>query len=126
VATNTGPSLLPRLLAAIADTAAPTGIAAATFIHPGTGDQDALEVSISDRDAPGWRYPGCYSYSRSAIADAVAAAELHGRAIGWYHPRHQWWVMSPDAAGLPPDAFLAKLTGATLAEGCEARWRPPA
>lgn len=123
VATNTGPSLLSRLLVAIADTLAPTGLAAATFIHPGTGDEDALAVSINDRYAPAWRYPGCYAYTRSAIADAVAAAGLQGRPISWFQPRHQWWVMSRIGTALPPGAFLATLTGATLAD--QASWLPP-
>ncbi len=125
VATNTGPPLLRRLLAAIADTTAPGGLAAVTFIHPGTGDDDALEVAINDQDAPAWRYPGCYSYTRTAIANALTTAGLHGRAIDWFHPRHQWWVISLDATGLPPDAFLATLAGPTLADGCEASWQPP-
>jgi len=123
VATNTGPSLLPRLLGAIAQSLAPTGIAAATFIHPGSGDDSALQVQIDDHSAPVWRYPGCYSYARSAIADAITAAGLQARPVGWYHPRHQWWLMSCDISGLPPEAFLATLTGPTLAEGCEASWR---
>lgn len=124
VATNTGPSLLARLLQAITQTLAPAGIAAVTFIHPGSGDADALEIQIDDEDAPAWRYPGCYSYARSQIAAAIRAAGLNGRAISWYHPRHRWWLMSHEAAGLPPDAFLATLTGSTLANGCEASWRP--
>ena len=80
-----------------------------TFIHLGTGDEEALEVRIDDREAPAWRYPGCYSYTRSAIGDAVTAAGLHGCEIGWYHPRHQWWVMSrrshrPPTGGVPGHA----------------------
>lgn len=124
VATNTGPSLLPRLLEAIARAMAPDGLAAATFIHPGSGDDSALEVAIDDQHAPGWRYPGCYSYARPAIAEAMTAAGLHGRAIGWYHPRHQWWLMSLEADGLPPDAFLTRLSGPTLAKGCTDSWQP--
>lgn len=123
VATNTGPALLPRLLQAIAQTVKPTGIAAVTFAHPGTGDATALEVQIDDQNAPAWRYPGCYSYARSAIADAIASAGLHGQTIGWYHPRHQWWLMTPHADGFPPQAFLAALAGPTLAQGCESSWR---
>jgi SAM-dependent methyltransferase len=125
VATNTGPSLLPQLLTAIAHTVTPAGLAAATFIHPDTGDEEALQVSIDDHDAPAWRYPGCYSYTRSAITDAVATAELHGQAISWHHPRHQWWLMSREPTALPPNTFLATMTGATLARGCEASWQPP-
>jgi SAM-dependent methyltransferase len=125
VATNTGPALLPRLLGAIANTVAPTGLAAATFIHPGTGDEHALEVSINDPTAAAWRYPGCYSYTRAAIADVVAAAGLQGREIGWYHPRHQWWAMSADPTGLPPEAFLATLIGPTLAQDHETSWQAP-
>lgn len=119
VATNTGPSLLPRLLCAIAQTLAPTGIAAATFFYPGSGDDSALQVQIDDHGASVWCYLGCYSYARSAIT----AAGLEARPVGWYHPRHQWWLMSCDISGLPPEAFLAKLTGPTLAEGCEASWQ---
>lgn len=124
VATNTGPALLRRLLWAIAQTVEPTGIAATTFIHPGTGDATALEVRLDDQSAPAWRYPGCYSYARSAITDAIAHAGLHGQTIGWYHPRHQWWLMTPYADGLPPEAFLATLAGPTLAQGCESSWQP--
>ncbi len=123
VATNTGPSLLRPLLGAIAQTLAPAGIAAATFIHPGTGDDSALQVQINDHKAPAWRYPGCYSYTRSAIAEAITASGLRAQPIGWYHPRHQWWLMSRDVNGLPPPAFLATLLGTTIAKGCEASWR---
>jgi len=123
VATNTGPSLLPRLLSAVTQTLAPTGIAAVTFIHPGTGDDSVLEVRIDDYSAPGWRYPGCYSSARSEIANAITDAGLYGRDISWYHPRHQWWVMSHNANALPPDAFLGTLSGSTLANGCEASWQ---
>lgn len=123
VATNTGPSLLARLLRAIRQSLAPAAIAAVTFIHPGSGDDDALEIQIDDEDAPAWRYPGCYSYARSQIADAIRAAGLNGQAISWYHPRHRWWLMTREETELPPDAFLATLTGPTLADGCEASWR---
>ena len=37
MATNTGPSLLPRLLGAIAQTLGAEGLAAVTAIHPGSG-----------------------------------------------------------------------------------------
>ena len=126
VATNTGPLLLPRLLRAVAQTLAPSGIAAVTFIHPGTGDHDARQIQIDDPDAPAWRYPGCYSYARSQIAGAITAAGLHAQTIGWYHPRHQWWLMNRNAHEMPPDAFLTTLTGPTRADGCEASWQPPA
>jgi hypothetical protein len=35
-----------------------SGLAAATFIHPGTGDPDALEVSIDEHNAPRPALPG--------------------------------------------------------------------
>lgn len=123
VATNTGPRLLRRLLAAIESTLAPTGLAAVTIIHPGTGDHDAVEVGLQDRDAPDWRYPGCYSYDRSQIAGAIDAAGLVGRPIDWFHPRHQWWLLACSRDALPPEEFLATLGGPTLAEGWEASWR---
>lgn len=116
VATNTGPSLLPALLAAIAQTLAPDGLAAVTVIHPDSGDTDALLVEIDDHSAPAWRYPGCYSYRREAIADAVADAGLTGEPIAWYHPRHTWWLLSHTADHLPPQGFRARLTGPTLAD----------
>jgi hypothetical protein len=122
VATNTGPSLLSRLLHGVSETVGPAGLAAITFIHPGTGDDSALEVEIDDSDAPAWRYPGCYAYARSAIASAVTAAGLSALPIAWYHPRHQWWLAAREATALPPDAFLATLTGQTLATRCEASW----
>lgn len=61
VATNTGPALLPALLAAIKTTLGRDGLAAITAIHPDSGDTDALPVEISDASVPAWRYPGCYS-----------------------------------------------------------------
>jgi hypothetical protein len=45
-----------------------------TFIHPGSGDVNAVHISIDDRAAPDWRYPGCYSYDRADIAQAVDLA----------------------------------------------------
>jgi SAM-dependent methyltransferase len=119
VATNTGPSLLPALLASIKQTLAPGGIAAATFIHPDSGDHDAVEVDLGDVHAPAWRYPGCYCYPRAAITDAVATADLAGEPVGWYHPRHTWWLLAHQAELLPPTSFLAMLNGATLASGLE-------
>lgn len=123
IATNTGPCLLPRLLGAIKQALSPTGIAAATFIHPGSGDHDAVEVAIDDQTAPAWRYPGCYAYTRAAIAETISSADLCGQPIGWYHPRHQWWLLIQDAGQLPPESFLAALTGPTLAKGFEASWQ---
>jgi PPOX class probable F420-dependent enzyme len=119
VATNTGPALVPRLLCAVKATLAPNGLSAVTFIHPGTGDSEAVEVALDDRDAPDWRYPGCYSYDRSEVAAAIATAGLHGRPIGWFHPRHQWWLLTHTAEAGPSAEFLSALTGATLA-GCDA------
>jgi hypothetical protein len=124
VGTNTGPALLPRLIRAIGQTLAPEGLAAATFIHPGSGDEEALEIEIDDHTAADWRYPGCYSYSRSAIAATMTQAGLTGRSIGWFHPRHQWWLIAHDEAALPPPDLLAMLAGPTLAEGWEASWKP--
>lgn len=37
-----------------------SGLAAATFIHPGTRDQDAPEDSINEHNPPARRYPGHY------------------------------------------------------------------
>jgi SAM-dependent methyltransferase len=115
VATNTGPRLLPTLLDAIKHTLNLDGLAAVTFIHPDSGDGDALSVDIDDQTAPAWRYPGCYSYQRQAIAGAVATAGLAGQPIGWYHPRHTWWLLAREARRLPAPAFLAQLSGTTLA-----------
>ncbi len=123
VATNTGPSLLRRLLAAIAGALSPAGLAAVTIIHPGTGDHEAVPVSLDDREAADWRYPGCYAYDRAEIATAIEEAGLAGRPVDWFHPRHQWWLLARDEATLPPPEFLATLTGPTLAEGWEASWR---
>lgn len=116
VGTNTGPALLPRLIRAIAQTLAPGGLGAVTFIHPGTGDDHAVEVAIDDRDAPAWRYPDCYSYAPAAIAETIAAAGLAGRPIDWFHPRHRWWLIGRDEDPLPPERFLAALSGPTLAQ----------
>ena len=120
IATNTGPALLPALLAAFGQTLAPGGLGAVTVIHPDSGDRDALPVELDDQAAPAWRYPGCYSYTRPAIADAVTAAGLAGRPIGWHHPRHTWWLLPQSAEQLPPASFCAALDGATLADA-EAR-----
>jgi SAM-dependent methyltransferase len=124
IATNTGPALLWRLLRAIERALAPAGLAAVTFIHPGTGDRDAVEIRMSDPGAPDWRYPGCYSYDRSETAATIDAVGLAGRAIDWFHPRHQWWLLAPSHDVFPPEEFLATLRGTTLAEGFEASWRP--
>jgi SAM-dependent methyltransferase len=123
IATNTGPALLAPLLGGIAQTLASGGLAAITVIHPGSGDREAVPVALHDRDAEPWRYPGCYAYTEADVTTAVQAAGLAGRPIDWFHPRHRWWLLAHDAAMLPPDAFLAALTGATLADGCEASWR---
>lgn len=115
IATNTGPSLLRRLLDAIASTLKNDGVAAVTIIHPGTGDQDALQVDLEDHGSPAWRYPGCYSYDRTQVAEAITDAGLVGRPIGWFHPRHQWWLLARSRQALPPDQFLEMLSGNSLA-----------
>jgi SAM-dependent methyltransferase len=115
VATNTGPAPLRALLRAIAATLADGGLAAITVIHPDSGDADALAVSLNDPAVAGWRYPDCYAYPPPEIAAAIDAAELTGRAIDWRHPRHRWWLLARTADGLPPEAVLSTLTGATLA-----------
>ena len=122
VATNTGPALLRRLLAAITCTLSPTGLAAVTFIHPGSGDDEAVAISLDDREAPDWRYPGCYAYDRAEIASAITTAGLIGEPIAWFHPRHQWWLLRQPESVPPPERFLDTLRGATLATGLQAIW----
>lgn len=124
VGTNTGPALVKLLLQAIEATLAPTGLAAVTFIHPGSGDTEAVRVSLEDADAPDWRYPGCYSYDPDEIAVAIANAGLVGQPIGWFHPRHQWWLLARSRAALPSEAFVSLLNGATLAEASPLRTQP--
>ena len=123
VATNTGPSLLRRLLEAIRGALSTGGLAAVTIIHPGTGDEGAIPIGLDDREAPGWRYPDCYSYDRSEIVEAITAAGLTGRPIDWFHPRHQWWLLTGEREALPPESFLATLTGSTRADGFEASYQ---
>jgi cyclopropane fatty-acyl-phospholipid synthase-like methyltransferase len=115
VATNTGPVLLPALLAAIKQTLEPDGLATVTVIHPDSGDTDALPVAIDNQSSPAWRYPGCYRYERAEIAEVVSAAGLAGEPIAWHHPRHTWWLLAHHADGLPPAAYRDQLTGPTLA-----------
>jgi cyclopropane fatty-acyl-phospholipid synthase-like methyltransferase len=115
VATNTGPTMLPTLLAAIEQALNRDGLAAITVIHPDSGDPDALQVEIDDQSAPAWRYPGCYSYPRDGIAKVISAAGLAGITIAWHHPRHTWWLLAHHADRLPPPAFRDQLTGPTLA-----------
>jgi SAM-dependent methyltransferase len=115
VATNTGPAPLRALLSAIAAALADDGLAAITVIHPGSGDTDAVAVSLDDPAVADWRYPGCYSYPPTQIAAAIKAAGLAGRPIDWRHPRHRWWLLAPSADGLPPEDVLSALTGPTLA-----------
>jgi SAM-dependent methyltransferase len=115
VATNTGPRPLRALLAAIAGTLAADGLAAITVIHPDSGDEEAVPVSLEDPAVPDWRYPGCYAYPPQEIATAIEAAGMAGRPLEWRHPRHRWWLLAPAPDRLAPDAFLAELTGPTLA-----------
>ncbi|MGH2910543.1 MAG: methyltransferase [Solirubrobacteraceae bacterium] len=114
VATNTGPTLLPALLAAVEQTLECDGLAAITVIHSDSGDSDALAVEIDDESAR--RYPGCYSYRRDAIAQIVAAAGLAGEPIAWHHPRHTWWLLAHHTERLPPASYREKLTGPTLSK----------
>jgi hypothetical protein len=86
----------------------PAGIAAVTPIHPGTGDLDAVEIDLHD----------------SCASEAIEAAGLVGQPIGWYHPRHQWWLLAGTHEDLPPEPFLATRRGPTLAAGFEASWSP--
>jgi SAM-dependent methyltransferase len=123
VATNTGPVLLRRLLQAIAATLDSTGLAAVTFVHPGSGDTEAVHVSLHDPDVPGWRYPGCYSYDQVEIASAITDANLIGQSIPWFHPRHQWWLLTRSEAATPPNAFTSLLSGVTVAEAFRASWQ---
>lgn len=91
-------------------------MAAITVIHSNSGDSDALPVEIDDQSAPAWRYPGCYSYQRDAIAQAVSSAGLAGEPIAWHHPRHTWWLLAQDRDRLPSAYYRDQLTGPTLAD----------
>lgn len=86
---------------------AESGLALATFIHPGQG-------GISATAGAGWVYPGCVAYSPAAIASLIEQSGLSGRALPWFHPRQTWYALARDPARLPPPEFDIHLRGAIL------------
>jgi SAM-dependent methyltransferase len=124
IASNAGPTVVPVMLTSIRGALAPSGIAALTFVHPGTADPDVVHADPGDDTAPPWLYPHCYCYDRHVAENWVTSAGLAGWPIPWHHPRQTWWLLARSPDVLPPPEFVRQLTGPTLAEGFELSWRP--
>ncbi len=123
IASHAGPELVPKLLGAVHDALAPSGIAAVTFIHADPEDHEVVHIEPGDTNWPVWLYPGCFSYRREVAAKFVADAGLKGTIIPWYHPRQTWWLLAKGDDVLPPLSVRERLSGETLAGGFEGSWR---
>ncbi|MGH7055211.1 MAG: class I SAM-dependent methyltransferase, partial [Stellaceae bacterium] len=84
-----------------------SGLALATFIHPGQG-------GVTESAASGWVYPGCIAYSPAAISAMIERSGLSGRALPWFHPRQTWYALAREPACLPPPGCDPHLRGAIL------------
>lgn len=105
---HTGPDLVRAGLASFAGSVETRGLIAVTFIH---GDEDC--------DGDGWYYAGQpnnrrVTYRPETIRAFAREAGLFSKAIPWYHPRQNWYLMAHEEARLPTDGMLKHLTGAVL------------
>lgn len=102
---HAGQDLVARALDGFRRGLAASGLALATFIHPGQG-------GVTEAAAAGWVYPGCVAYSPAAIAAMIAQSGLFGRRLPWFHPRQTWYALARDPNRLPPVGFDPHLCGA--------------
>ena len=105
---HTGPDLVRAGLGSFAAALKPGGLIAATFIH---GEEDC--------DGDGWFYAGQpnnrrVTYRPGTVEAFAREAGLYARAIPWYHPRQNWYLMALDEGRLPTEAMLRHLSGAVL------------
>jgi Methyltransferase domain len=107
---HTGPDLVKLGLRSFRDSLKESGVIAVTFIH---GEEDC--------DGLGWFYAGQpnnrrVTYKPESILGFAREAGLHARAIPWYHPRQQWYLLARDPGRLPTAAMSVHLTGAVLGD----------
>lgn len=107
VFSHAGPELVSRALGRFRAALKPEGLILATFIHSDLAPEIGAEL-------PGWTYPECTSYAPQRILELIAAADLVGRALPWFHPRQTWYAIGKSPAALPAPADDPHLSGAVL------------
>ncbi len=93
---HTGLDMLEGALSSARDVLAPSGqflFTAITESAPGFGERSPL-----GRDAKGWIYPECVSFSEDEITSICNRAGLQAQRLAWFHPRQVWYraVTNPD------------------------------
>ncbi|MGH7092408.1 MAG: class I SAM-dependent methyltransferase [Stellaceae bacterium] len=104
---HAGGDLVKLALHGFSRALAKTGLALATFVHPG-------QAGVAEFAGSGWVYPASVGHAPATIAAILHQAGLFGRALPWFHPRQTWYVLSRDAARLPERKFDPHLRGAVL------------
>ena len=107
VFSHAGADIVERALEGVRRALAPTGLALATFIHPGQG-------GVMESGGSGWLYPDCVAHAPAAIAAMTARAGLFGRALPWFHPRQTWYALARHADRVPRPEHDIHLRGAVL------------
>lgn len=104
---HAGRDVIDFALAGFARALALTGLALATFVHPGQG-------GIVQSGGSGWVYPDSVAHAPADIAAMIAGARLFGRALPWFHPRQTWYALARDPGRVPPPELDPCLRGAML------------
>jgi SAM-dependent methyltransferase len=104
---HAGADIVEQALAGFRLALAPSGLALATFIHPG-------QAGVMASGGAGWLYPDCVAHAPDAIAAMIERAGLFGRALPWFHPRQTWYALARAPDRLPRREHDAALRGAIL------------
>jgi len=104
---HAGADIVERALDGFRRALAPSGLALATFIHPG-------QSGVNASGGAGWLYPDCVAHAPATIAALIERTGLFGRALPWFHPRQTWYVMARDPDRLPRPELDVHLRGAVL------------
>ena len=78
-----GLDLIASWLSSIAQSLAPTGVLAATFV---AGEKDNTKT--------GWIYPGCVTYQPATMARLAREAGLRFEVLDWRHPTQTWTLFA--------------------------------
>ncbi len=107
VFSHAGADIVECALASFCRALAPTGLALATFIHPGRD-------GVAEFAGGGWVYPDCVGHAPATIAALAVRAGLSARALPWFHPRQTWYARARDPGRLPLPEHDRHLRGAIL------------
>jgi SAM-dependent methyltransferase len=107
VFSHAGSDIVATAFAGFGRALAPSGLAVATFIHPG-------QSGVAERGERGWVYPDCVAHAPATIAALADRAGLFARPLPWFHPRQTWYALARAPARLPKPEHDIHLRGAIL------------